>query len=765
VLKSPRNHRKTTRTSLLCTLAVCTTLLVYTPLASAGKPGVFIGSETYFTLEHAVYTAGAEASALQFSLKMHNGSGSPIDFNGYGVQIVDGQGNGFPAKLTGKQSARVEAGQEQQFNFISQIAPGVSAADLKVSLFSWDMSSPSFMRSIGDLPVSTAISDGLDPSKLMLLSMKDVESSYGQDALAAIRLGQSYKVTQNGITYLYTDLYVRNTGAANFQLPSSLLLRLKGSDATAYSASFIGSSLETLLPNKLTKLRIRAVVPGSADVDAMKLEAYYSNATEERVLGSVPLSGMTAAVPHGSEQPYSMYGTDGGLKIKAEKTIAIKQAEGTMLQTTVTLRNDGQEVTALPSLSAYYQLGSESVAAAVRDSSVSSGYLPPNKTATYTYSVVIPDGVDPNTVKLALMEETGGASSSGSGSSGSGSNAGSGNSGSSGSSGNSSGSGNTASSGNTAGSGNSNSSGSSGSSNSSASNANKTSNTVNATSYPVMLIDLKGVQQASNVSAQAKPYQLGDPFELSSNGLIDRNLDVSLVELHMHENAELGYKTAIAKYKFTNHSSGSLAIPNIGTELVNESGLSYAGIRQTSSAATIMPNTSYVVSYSYLLPTNETGSNLALNIMDSNASGANKLTIGTFQVSVQRESSDMTVSFYPFDVKFNAYSIATLYNNGYEYILNLDLDISRRESVIVDQSFSKMDFELVDSLGRVLGSKSMAFTGTDRLISGSQKISFANIKTEQFENNMTINVYETIETSNGPVKRLVKQFVEKYSER
>lgn len=753
---SKHHNRKTKKASLLATLAVCTTLLVHVPLASAGQPGVFVAADTYFTLDNAVFTAGSASSALQFTLKMHNGSSGSVDFNGYGVQVVDGQGNSFPAKLTSKQGARVDAGKDQSFSFIAQTAAGLSASDLKVRLFSWDSGAPSFMQTIGDLPVSTAVSGGLDPSKLMLLSMKDVDSSYSQDAFTAMRLGQSYKVTQNGTTYLYTDLYVRNTGSSNFQLPNSLLFRLKGSDSMTYSGALVSGSQETLLPNKLTKLKIRTAVPSNAEAESMTLEAYYSNSAEERVLGSVPLSGMTAAVPLGSEQPYSMYGTDNGLKLNAAKAIAVKQTDGTMIQTTVNVRNDGSAIVAIPELDAAYQIGDESLGAAVQDLSVASGYISPGQTATYTYSVVIPEGIDPNSVKLALMEA--------SGSSGSGSGSGSSNT-------------NNSSSSNNSNSSNSNSSGASGSSsnttgsNTTANNgtaetgntssANKTSSTVNVSSYPVMMVELKGIQQSVSASQQASPYTLGSPFVLSSNGLIDKNLEISLVELHMHENADLGYKTAIGKYKITNRGSGTLAMPNIGTELVNGSGLSFAGVKQTTTATTIMPNTSYIVSYSYLLPTNETGASLALNVIDPKSAAPNKLTIGSYQVAVQNESSDKVISFYPFEVTFHAFSIATMYKSGYVYELNLDLEVNRKETVVVDQNFSKMEFELVDSLGRVLGSQSMAFTGTNKLITGSQKVTFSDIKTEQFDNNMVINVYETIETANGPAKRLVKQLTDK----
>jgi len=760
------------RTAWLCTIAVCTALIANAPLASAGKPGVFIANDTYFTLENASFLSGSDSSALQFSLKMHNGSGGSIDFNGYGVQIVDEQGNSFPAKLTSQQNARVNAGQEQQFSFVSQMGVNVNPQSLKVHLFSWDSSAPSFMRGIGDLEVAPAVSNGgLNPAQAMLISMKDIDSSYSPEAMAAMRIGNSYPVTENGTQYLYTDLYVRNAGSSNFQLPSGLQFRIKGADGLTYSSSIVNTSQEVLLPNKLNKIKIRTTVPEGLNAESTRLEAFYTDASIDHVLGSIPLADMVNAITIGTEQPYSLYGTDNGLKIKAEQATAVKQAEGMMLQTTVTLRNDGTGVVALPELTGLFQLGKESLTAAVQDKSTDSSFLTPNQSATFHYAVSIPDGVDPGTVKLALFEAVNSSSNSSSNSSNNASsnsnsssnsnNNSNSNSSSSSSSSNSNNSNSSGSSSSTSGSTSSGTSGQSSSSSSGSSSSTKNGTSVSSNSLPVLLIDLTGTQQSSSSAVQARPYQLGDKLILAPNGLIDKNLSISLVELHMHENEDFGYKTAIGKYKITNTGSSTLTIPDIGTELVNDSGMAFTGVKQASSMTTIMPNTSYVISYSYQVPTEtQNWQNLALNIIDPKTAAPNKLSIGTFQVAVQSEAIDNVISFYPFQVTFNSYAIQTLYSSGYQYQLSLDLTIDHTDNVIVDQNFSKMEFELVDGLGRTIGTQSKTFTGTDKLITGNQKIIFSDIKTEQFDNNMVINVYETIDTPSGTTKRLVKQLKE-----
>jgi len=68
-----------------------------------------------------------------------------------------------------------------------------------------------------------------------------------------------------------------------------------------------------------------------------------------------------------------------------------------------------------------------------------------------------------------------------------------------------------------------------------------------------------------------------------------------------------------------------------------------------------------------------------------------------------------------------------------------------------------MKFELVDSLGRSLGSSSFPFTGTNRLVSGTQKLSFSNLIQDQIQNNVSIKVYETVNTPTGEVNRFITE--------
>ena len=168
-----------------------------------------------------------------------------------------------------------------------------------------------------------------------------------------------------------------------------------------------------------------------------------------------------------------------------------------------------------------------------------------------------------------------------------------------------------------------------------------------------------------------------------------------------------------------------------------------------------------MVSYSYLLP-NKTQSDdetFALNVYDDKSVSEGNVSVGTYRVALQKETESDTLALYPFSLKVNDSSISWLYSSGtYSYQLNLDLDIAHEDQVIIDSNFSKIEFEMVDSLGRIVGTQTATLTGTGKLTSGKQKVIVSGLKNEQVDSGVVVNMYEVIETPNGTAKRLIKQF-------
>ncbi|MDQ0918965.1 hypothetical protein [Paenibacillus sp. V4I5] len=701
------------------------------PAAHAASEAIYISNSSYFTLNQAALSS----SSLQFSVLLHNGESQSIDFNQYGVRVTDQAGHSYTAKLSEKKSASVLPGQDQSFRFYANLPAGETAAQLKVDVFRWDFGKADFMNHLGELPVSSVVQEGQVKVPEQIINLHALDGTLSNDASIAFQLGQSVRVTENGKWYMYTQVSAKNLGSSSVKLPSGLQVRLVDANGLKYTSTVASGSDTTFLPNQSDTMTLKTLVSRQMPTSGLTLEYYYLNQSEDVSLGTLSLNASLQTAALGTKQVYAGQQEGELVTVKANTSTYSIQADGVHVQTVVTLSNDGEAIASVPSFSASYQFGDAGTSVTSTDNSARSGYLAPKETASYYFNATLPTGVDPNAAQLVLWQT---ASAGSSGSSASGSTA-------------------------------STSSGGTGSGSTGAVAGSAVSSTSTASSsgaavtgqMPVAVFLLKGASEAQSGFTTAVNYELGSKLIFNNSSVVNKNLDVALVELHAHENDDLGYKTAVAKYKITNNGTSTIALPELQNELIDSKGNTYTGSRQSAVATQITPGSSYVVSYSYLLP-NKTQSDdetFALNVYDDKSVSVGNVSVGTYRVALQKETESDTLALYPFSLKVNDSSISWLYSSGtYSYQLNLDLDIAHEDQVIIDSNFSKIEFDMVDSLGRIVGTQTATLTGTGKLTSGKQKVVVTGLKNEQVDSGVVVNMYEVIETPNGTAKRLIKQF-------
>lgn len=722
---------KHTTLALLLTGSLAAASLPSGMVQAAGE-AVYISSASYFTISQAALSS----SSLQFAVSLHNGDQNAIDFNQYGVRVTDTAGHSFTAKLSEKKSASVLPGQEASFRFYANLAEGESADQLKIDVFRWDAGQADFMKHLGQLPVSSALGEGQVTVPEEIINLRTLDSTLANDASLAFQLGQSVRVSENGKWYLYTQVSAKNLGSSSVKLPTGLQLRLVDASGLKYTSSIANGSGTAFLPSESDTLTLKTPISKQMALSGASLEFYYLNQSEDVTLGNMSLNDSLQTTALDTKQVYIGQQDGEQMTVKANTAQYSTQADGVHVQTVVTLSNDGEASAAVPSFIATYQVGDSGTALSAADNTARPAFLAAKETTTYYFNAILPSGTDPNAAQLVLWEKTAAATNSGSGGS-TGSNAAS-------------------------------ASSTSGGTTSTTAGTNETteSATVSASGgstgqMPVAVFLLNGASEAKNGFTTAASYSIGDKLTLNDNAIVNKNVEVSLVELHAHENDDLGYKTAIAKYKITNNGSSTIALPELQNELLDSSGNSYTGTRQSSVTTQLTPGSSYVVSYSYLLPNRKTEDNeaFALNIFDDKSVSEGKVSLGTYQVALQKEDDSDTIDLYPFSLKVNDDSISWLYNSGsYSYQLNLDLDITHEDQVIIDSNFSTIEFDMVDSLGRIVGTQTSTLVGTGKLTSGKQKIVVTGLKNEQVDSGVVVNMYEVINTPNGTAKRLIKQF-------
>ncbi|WNR42309.1 hypothetical protein [Paenibacillus roseipurpureus] len=705
-MNQPRKMKRLlSRSALLLTAASFLTLPLATS-AFAGKEGVFLSDSVYFTLDKVALLSGSDEGSLRFSLGLNNNSRSTVDFNNYGVKVIDANGVTYTAKLNEKVTARVKAGETGTFKFTSAIPNNLSPADLKVDIFQWNYND---MSDIGALSVESAMVEaGQTLKPQAVLNLQEIDSNLSDNALVSTQLGQSYKVYKDGVWMVYTDLILENQSDASLKLPDGLELNFADGKGLTYGAQFV-ASVGTLLPAQPVKVTVQGAVP--ANVDTSKLSLLFSpkGKVKTTVLGTLNTAKSFAIAEIGDKVAYPNKDAStepNGLQITTSWSAVNKQSDGLHVQANVTLTNTSEGIATIPTLTAEFQGVRTNVAVTTSDNAVRSSYLSQNESTTFHFQGILPASISTDALQLVVLEKQAAAATTGTQG--------------------------------TAGAGNT------------GANANS-----NASVLPVAVISLSsaGVGGVATSYAAAQDYKIGDKLPVNANTSLDSNVDFSLVELGMSENSDFGYKTIVAKYKLTNKGTSTLALPDFQSDLTNENGYIYSGVRQTNVAKNIAPNTSYVLSYSYLVPGLEQADKLALNLYDTN-----RLAVGSYKTAVQSVPSSGPISVYPFTINFDDYTLSSTYNRdtSYGYRLRLDLDVVRQAQVITDANFSTLAFEIVDSEGRLLTSKSMTFTGQQKIMSGVQYIDFGNVKSEQLNSGNKINIYEVVATPNGDAKRLLK---------
>lgn len=694
--------RHLSRIALMLSAASFLTLPLATS-AFAGKEGVFLSESVYFTLDKVSLSVGADEGSLRFSLGLNNNSNSTVDFNNYGVKVIDTNGITYTAKLNEKVVARVKAGETGTFKFTSEIPSNLSPADLKVDIFGWNYNSTS---DIGALSVESAMVEaGQTLEQQAVINLKEIDSTLAEEVLVTAKLGQSYKVYKDGVWMVYTDLTLANESSSSVKLPDGLELNFQDSKGLTYGAQFV-ASVGALLPEQPVTVILQAAVPGSLDTNHLSLLFSPKGKVKTKVLGALNAAKTFAVGRIGDKVAYP--NTDAsedlvGLHISTSWASAIQQSDGLHVQANVTLTNDSDGIVTIPNLTAEFQANRSNVGVTSSDNAVRSSYLSPNESTTFHFQGVVPASLSAEALQLVVLEKQSAAASTTT-STGAGSN---------------------------------------------------TDTTKQAASLPVAITSLAGAGVAGEATsyAAAQAYKIGDSFKLTSTNSIDSNMDMSLVELGMSVNSDFGYKTIVAKYKLMNKGTSTLALPEFQTDLTNEEGYTYTGVRQTNVAKSIAPNTSYVLSYSYMVPDSEDADKLALNLYDTN-----RLAVGSYKAAVQTVPTTGPISVYPFTINFDDYTISTTYSKdtSYGYRLRLDLDVQRQAQVITDANFSSLLFEIVDTEGRLLTSKSLTFTGQQKIMSGIQYLDFANVRSDQINSGSYINIYEVVSTPNGDAKRLIR---------
>ncbi|GAA3405983.1 hypothetical protein ACFFNY_25920 [Paenibacillus hodogayensis] len=730
-------HRRA-RTLMLAFVILCFALTPYA--AIAGKEGVYVSGDVYFTLEKVRFSAGSDDSILRFAVGLHNGSANAVDYNYFGVRVTDAAGYSYSAQLSGQQSARVQPGKTQEFAYEARVPKGLQASDLRVALFSWNYGSTVSMTDLGSLSVAAALAEAAQAVPQALVPLAKVDAAMGSGDTVSFRVGNEYYVYENNDWNLYADLLIENTGDAGLTLPAGLKLRLEDGAGQTVSVTTVDGGDKSLLPGKPQRMTIRAALPDAESGGNWSLQFYYLNGTAPIVLDSLAVGRTAKALEIGEARTLTDSQGLETVSVKVESAVVSQSDDGQWVTVKANVANNGAKVVAVPKLTAKLQSSNGGVSVTAEDPAVHTAYLSQNGSESFSFSALMPKGVEVADMQVALFETR--SSGTAANSTGTGSN---------GSSNNGTTSNGSSSNGTNGGTSNSANTGSGTNNTSSNSNSNANSNTTSKTA-PVLLANLGKADIYTQGSGT--PYKIGSKLALA----LDKKVDVAVSELKLYDNENNGFSTAVAKLKLTNADTTVLATPDLTLELVDAAGHVYSGTKQVNVPAQMSTNSSYLVSYSFLMSSADPSGPLLLRVY--NAKDKGKVPLDTIKTAFQQDDLKSDVwNVYPYQVKLgNQTLFHSVLSTTFSYTLRMDLDLKRNEQIIADANLSKLQFDLLDSTGQVMSTQSIGFLGGTKLVNGMNELTFSNLKLNQFNSTNYVVVYESIETPNGVVKRKLTEF-------
>ncbi|WP_159887946.1 hypothetical protein [Paenibacillus puerhi] len=693
-------------------------LLLYTlcpSVSHAGKEGVFVNNSVYFTLEEVSLAKSSDSQSMQFRVMLTNGGSSAMDFNHYGVKVSASDGRSYYAQLSEKAEALVASQTSRTFAFVAKLASDLSADQLSVTFFDRSRN----QAELGSLSVSKAMSFQQNDHQFVF-NLATVDAALSGSTFVSVQAGSAFAYPVDGKWNVALNATVKVSGTNSTWDPTGLNYVLKDEQGRTLGLTAEKTDDTKLDGAAVATLLLTAKLDAQPDLDKLSLGLAVKSTGKE--IGTIGLQTLFQRVKLGEKTPLTGPGKE-GLTLEATTAEEVNQSGKRLGIVNVKLHNGSSRTIANPVLTALLVSKDQQNSLAAETIVSTDKYTSAGKEASYQFVVEIPDELVSTGYELYISEKTSSAGGT-----------------------------SPASTSATTGTGTSGAAGA-------ATGGNSSSSTL---SLPLVALNLDSGLQSGADGAPVTDSGLGVPFVFKTdNQSVDKNLEVSLVEINSHSNPETGYQSVIAKYKFTNKGQETLSLPELATELSDSSGKTYTGTKQTTALKELVPEASYAYSYSYLLPPGVKGT-FKLSVLEGNGSSTLKLPIAAKQVEIKSVDGDKpvinetTLKLYPYEVAINSWSLNGTYsNNTWAYKLSLDLKIAKQPDVMVDDTTGSLEFELVDPSGRALGSSIYPLQGTNKLINDWQNVTLADVNNNQFQYPLSIRVYETVQTPNGAAKRLL----------
>jgi hypothetical protein len=223
---------------------------------------ISLTNRSYAVLQQIQLLPNQDQSTVSFSVTVHNGDSSAINFYNYGISVKAASGESIKARyLNDLKDKKIAPGATKTFTYYAQFNSVSQLSDLTLQLYKWDFSQDNFERVIGKIAISSAYSTAAASGSNLKLSVNNasVSTSIG-----------SYRRSQNDAYYNSTvTLRFTNDNNSSVTIPAlQYAIQTPEGDLYPLTAS---SALTTLGAKDTRELKLGGSIPMSAAPDHWKL--------------------------------------------------------------------------------------------------------------------------------------------------------------------------------------------------------------------------------------------------------------------------------------------------------------------------------------------------------------------------------------------------------------------------------------------------------------------------------------------------------------
>ncbi|MFD0713581.1 hypothetical protein [Paenibacillus sp. GCM10027626] len=285
----------------------------------------------------------------------------------------------------------------------------------------------------------------------------------------------------------------------------------------------------------------------------------------------------------------------------------------------------------------------------------------------------------------------------------------------------------------------------------------------------------------------ALPYNWGAPIVLDAvSKLLPDGMTMSVVTGVATADKASGMSAVQLKFRLDNKSRKTAQLPVFQTELVARDGKRYSGMRHTAPFEQLPPGMGGMLVFTYALPKGTPTEGLVLNIIDGERMAPYTSTAASYKLPLHTaergeppapaevpsvRQGEQQFSLYPYQLTVKKAEFDTFYESpvtqetvytllsSMRLRLRLETALEKTAELLAAPELANLQFELTDRSGKLLGTQTLNLATTRQTTDGIRDVTFSGVNLLEVQNPLTVNVYETFETTYGTMKRYLGQFI------